>query len=239
MVKADQVRAWLASALGQMLSGIALTPNEDLELLAEVVSQRLGMASAFAREADQLNFAGRLDVDYLYNASVKPHGLSIAPRRQGQGSEWRDGWGWMSHDLEVSDMRDAVRITSGALRSEALLIGLREALAEPEGESTGLALCVVRRWLLALHALLWLEEALDNEWVDVRPRDLACFAHASLARGNRNGALSRRLLLSGRQGRSRLVLIRRLLYDGGRGYRLPCQWGLADRCPSGSAPALP
>src|SRR5258708_11636712 len=39
-----------------------------------------------------------------------------------------------------------------------------------------LAVAVFRRWTLQLLSMLWLETALQHEWKDLRPQDVASFA---------------------------------------------------------------
>ena len=54
------------------------------------------------------------------------------------------------------------------------------ALRSDYRELATVALAVLRRWLLALKAMTWLETASLARWDDIRPQDLACFAFSSV-----------------------------------------------------------
>jgi hypothetical protein len=181
MVKGAQVRSWLCASLGNLLSAILLSPNIKSEVMTELIVQRLAIAAWEKPESQGTASPGWTDVDMLYNARITPDGVSFSATRQGQGIEWRDQWRWISEPMGACEILQVVGITAALLRSTALFRGLEAAIRLADGRSEVLALCVLRRWLLSLKALTWLEAALSHDWKWVRPRDLSCLAFASIS----------------------------------------------------------
>jgi hypothetical protein len=181
MAKCNQVRAWLSASLGNLLSAITLTPNKSSETLTEVTVQRLAIAARAQPEFQGAVVPGWTDVDVLYNAEVNSEGIFFRATRQGQGTEWRDHWRWIRESMDAGEMLQVIRITAGILRSSPLFEGLAAAIRQADGRLDVLALCVLRRWLLSLKALTWLEAALSHEWQWVRVQDLSSLAFASIS----------------------------------------------------------
>ena len=96
--------------------------------------------------------------------------------RIGEGEEWRDHWLALAFEIGAEDTLDAVQMAAKLLRCLALVLGLTSAIASGDGQVKTLAIAVIRRWVLTLQAMAWLEAALTHAWSDVRPKDLCCFA---------------------------------------------------------------
>lgn len=62
------------------------------------------------------------------------------------------------------------------MRCPPLIQGLREAVQSGDEYLMTLAVAVIRRWILTLKTMAWLEAALVEPWTHVRAQDLACFA---------------------------------------------------------------
>jgi hypothetical protein len=173
----EHVRAWLAASVGHLLMFAALSPQSEMVVLAKEVVRRLGIARFVAQQRYQLDQIGDRHLEVLYNARMLPDGrVSFGAVRVGQGEEWRDHWLSMGFDLEAEDTLDAVQMAARLLRCPTLVLGLASALASDDGELRLLATAVLRRWLLTLQAMAWLETALLHPWSDIRPKDLCCFA---------------------------------------------------------------
>jgi hypothetical protein len=115
--------------------------------------------------------------EVLYNAHMQPDGrVSFGAVRVGQGEEWRDHWLSLAFDLGADETLEAVQMAAKLLRCPSLVLGLAHALSAGESELRLLATAVLRRWLLTLQAMAWLETALLHSWSDVRPKDVCCFA---------------------------------------------------------------
>jgi hypothetical protein len=174
-IQTEHVRVWLASAVGHMLMSAALTPA-DLRALAQNVLYRLGIPLQIAAQRGLLDQIADRHLEVLYNARMGPDGrLQLGAVRIGQGEEWRDHWLALGFDLGAEDGLEAVQLAARLMRCPALVLGLTSALAS-EGEIRTIAVAVVRRWLLVLQAMAWLEDALPHEWSDVRVKDLCAFA---------------------------------------------------------------
>lgn len=175
MVQAEHVRAWLATALGNLLSSIALSPNLDRETLIAESRRRL-LIPRELRAAPKWGaqfLEGEIGI--LYNCRKSPLGsLSWRGIRVGQGEEWLKHWDWLSHSVQPQHIVRALRLAARLLRCRPLLDALLAALSS--ADEYLLALAVVRRWVLSLKAMSWLEDALAHRWRFVRPQDLACFA---------------------------------------------------------------
>jgi hypothetical protein len=93
---------------------------------------------------------------------------------------WRENWDWLSEDIGFAEMREVVQLTAQIMRCVPIVKGLMRALSSERPELRTLALAVVRRWLLTLKAMSWLEASALESWSHVRAQDLACFAFGAL-----------------------------------------------------------
>lgn len=177
MTQAQQVRAWLTTALGSLLRGVALVPQAAHdELVAAARSRLLVPRELGAAPAWGLQFAEG-EIGILYNCRVSPHGSYLwGGIRIGQGEEWLQHWLWLSRAIDAEGLAAALRLTARLLRCRPVLDALLSALDEEDPGLRHVALAVLRRWLLSLKAMAWLEDALARPWSDVRPQDLASFA---------------------------------------------------------------
>ena len=177
MTEAQHVRAWLTTAVGSLLRGMALSPqsaHDELVAAARtrlLVPRQLGVAPVWGAHFSE----GEIGV--LYNCRVTAHGnFTWGGIRIGQGEEWLQHWQWLSRPIDSAGLASALRLAARLLRCRPLLEALLSALDAEETGVEEIAVAVLRRWLLALKAMAWLEDALDHGWDDVRPQDLACFA---------------------------------------------------------------
>jgi hypothetical protein len=185
MVQGEHLRAWLTTAVGPLLRGGLLTPRVADEDLAWVTANRLALPFQFElpTEWTAMNRYEEKHLDVLYNlkmAEAAPAPFDPAGVRVGQGEPWRESWGWLSRDIGFEEMHESVQLTARVMRRVAVVEGLMRALRSEHGELATVALAVVRRWLLALQAMTWLEAAAVGAWKEVRPQDLACFAFGSV-----------------------------------------------------------
>lgn len=132
MISAAQIRAWLTTAFGDLLTGIALTPIEDDRTRESVVQEVAGRIAAIdspGREDGKFDF-----LDYgcnsLYNTHVTPSGLQQSRTRQGQGTDWRQYWRWLSTPQDAAAMKATLQLAGLLLINEPLLAGLDSAGAE-------------------------------------------------------------------------------------------------------------
>ncbi|MEO7859099.1 MAG: hypothetical protein ABIU05_01445 [Nitrospirales bacterium] len=177
MIQAQYVRAWLCTALGNLLMSIALSPqtNHD-QLITEsqrrlLIPRNLGAAPLWG-----VNFEEG-EIGILYNCRQSPLGnLSWGGIRIGQGKEWMNHWLWLSQAVDPKQIAPALLLAARLLRCRPLLEALLAALDSKDRGLEHIALAVLRRWLLSLKAMAWLEDALARPWNRVRTQDLACFA---------------------------------------------------------------
>lgn len=178
MLQAQHVRAWLATALGNLLSSIAFSPQGDAAVLVAESHRRmripsqLGAAPLWGVQFDEG------EIGLLYNCRQTPNGtLSWRGIRIGQGEEWLKHWQWLSADAPAEAIAPAIALAARLMRCRPLLTAVLEVL-EAEGDGPRLiALAIVRRWLLSLRVMAWLEDALAHRWSTVRAPDLACIAY--------------------------------------------------------------
>jgi hypothetical protein len=188
MIHCEHVRAWLKCAVGSFLTGLLLSPDADEESLKTVTVNRLLEARQIQQEtADsmplRLNELEEDTVEVLYSLRIDGSQLLVpylADHRIGQPEWWRDMWDWLSADTDLSVTRHAVRMAAQIMRCPPVVQGLLDVAQSDDSGLATLALAVVRRWLLALQAMHWLEKAAEIHWRDVRPQDLACFAFSAL-----------------------------------------------------------
>jgi hypothetical protein len=183
MVSANQIRAWLATAFGDLLAGLALTPIEDdrtREIVVQEVAKRIAGIDSLDREDRIFDF-----LDYgcnsLYNTQVTRSGLRQSRTRQGQGPEWQRHWRWLSMPQDAAVMTATLQLAGQLLINEPLLAGLDSTIRSGNEDARKRVLCVARRWLLTAKVLAWLQEALQHAWTTVTPPDLASFAFAAMS----------------------------------------------------------
>jgi hypothetical protein len=185
MVQGEHLRAWLLAAVGPLLRGVMLASDVADDELTQATVERLAMP--FARELPVVwilaNEYGEKHLDLIYNLKMTPTGLAYLDDvtiRVGQGETWRETWGWLSCDIEPNEMSEAIQLTARVMRCAPVLEGLMRALRSDQPGLQTVALCVLRRWLLTLKAMSWLEASVLQTWRHIRPQDLACFAFNAL-----------------------------------------------------------
>ncbi|WP_214413399.1 hypothetical protein [Sphaerisporangium fuscum] len=181
-VPAEHVRAWLTSAVGPLLREVMLTPDDSPGDLADLAAERLSIPRQINLPVSWAlanQFAER-HLDLLYNLTTSADGrLSFrgaADIRTGQGEGWREHWAWLSRDLPLPEMREALRLAARLMRCDPVVEALRRTAGSDDPHLRALAPAVARRWLLTLKAMAWLEDATRETWTHLRPQDLACFA---------------------------------------------------------------
>ncbi|WP_447965061.1 hypothetical protein [Nitrospira sp. Ecomares 2.1] len=183
MISSDQIRAWLTTAFGSLLSGIALTPVSDTQfrkLVVQEVTKRISMIDSLPSTELSTDVMDH-GCGTLYNTHSTPDGLQTTIVRQGQGQEWQNHWAWLSVPQDVGAMKATLSLAGLLLINEPLLMGLISTVRSGEKRPRKRALCVMRRWLLTTKVLAWLIGALEHNWTTVRPQDLACFAFSALS----------------------------------------------------------
>jgi hypothetical protein len=176
-IKTEHVRVWLAASLGHLLMFAPLELPGNLEGVAREVVRRLGIPVQLGRQQGMVDLIGDRHLETLYNARmIAADRVQLGAVRIGQGEEWRDHWQALSFEISAQDTLDALRMAAKLMRCSALIVGLGLALASKEDELRTLAVAVIRRWLLTVQAMAWLEIALQSTWVDIRPKDLCSFA---------------------------------------------------------------
>jgi hypothetical protein len=186
VVQANHVRAWLAVSVGPLLRGVMLTDGVDADVLTGAVTARLELP--FSYELPHQWLAGNeledRRLDLFFNVTVDPAGgltwHDPADIRVGQGEVWRENWAWLTEDIGFAEMREAVQLAAQIMCCVPVVQGLMDALSTEQPELRTLALAVVRRWLLTLKAMSWLEASASESWSHVRAQDLACFAFGAL-----------------------------------------------------------
>ena len=179
-LKAHVVRAWLDAILGSSLTGLVLSPTDDPKLLGDETRRRLKVAwpSGGGPPVPQVSLARA--VQALYATQWDNGQPTLMVTRRGQALWMRDHWFWLGRPLEADELREAIQVTAGLLVSSPLAEALLAVIGD--GSDSGLAgLCVLRRWVLGLRVMAWLEEAIRHEWHDVRLADVVGFAYAAIA----------------------------------------------------------
>jgi hypothetical protein len=187
MVHGEHVRAWLKCAVGDFLMALLLSPEADEELLRNETVSRLSTPLNVDLPGPLWLAANEFEektLEVLYNLQVGDDGQVLPPDwpniRVGQGEGWRQSWDWLSVDVDLSVMRHAIRTAARIMRCTPVVQALVAAAGLAESRLSVIALAVVRRWLLTLRVMHWLEAATDSNWRDVRPQDLACFAFSAV-----------------------------------------------------------
>lgn len=176
-VQTEHVRVWLASSLGHILMSVALTPPTDSEALNQAILYRLSLPQKVGLQQGIVDEIQDRHLELLYNSRMLPDGwLQLSRVRTGQGEEWRDHWLSLCFEVGAENTLEAVQIAARLLRCSALISGLQLGVASSENHLKELAVGVIRRWILTLEVMAWLEVALTQSWSDVRPQDLCCFA---------------------------------------------------------------
>ena len=183
MISACQIRAWLTTAFGSLLIGVAFSladDDQDREIVTQATVSRISSIDTIRPEDRRFGFMD-YGCDRLYNMNPERDGIRQIPSRQGQGLPWRDHWAWLSTAQDAEAMQTTLQLAGLLLINEPLLAGLDLTIRNGNDDSQKRALCVSRRWLLTAKAMAWLFEALKHDWTWVRPEDLACFAFAALS----------------------------------------------------------
>jgi hypothetical protein len=183
MISTDQIRAWLTTAFGSLLIGVAFSladDDQDREMLTRATMSRISSIDTIRPEDKRFGFMD-YGCDRLYNFRPERDGLRQVPSRQGQGLSWRDHWAWLSTAQDAEAMQTTLQLAGSLLINEPLLTGLDLTIRNGNADLQKRALCVTRRWLLTAKVMAWLFEALKYDWTLVRPEDLACFAFAALS----------------------------------------------------------
>ena len=176
-IQTEHVLAWLASAVGHLLMSAMLTPQIDIEAIAREVARRLQLPLHINLQQGLVDQFGDRHLEILYNARILADGgMRLGRVRIGQGEEWRNHWLALTFDIGAQETLVAVQMAARLMRCSALVLGVELALESAEKPLRTLAIAVVRRWILTLHAMAWLEPALQQAWSDIRPQDLCCFA---------------------------------------------------------------
>jgi hypothetical protein len=176
MVQIEHVRAWLGTSVGHLLMSIVLTPPVQPEALVEVTLARLAMPRQIGLPSQWINDIEDRHLELLYNSRMRPDGVWTSALRVGQGEEWREHWRWLSRDVAPAATLEALHLAAGLMRSPPLAKGLLEAVRSGDESLKTLAVAVIRRWILTLKTMAWLEVALVRPWTHVRTQDLCCFA---------------------------------------------------------------
>jgi hypothetical protein len=175
----EQVRAWLDTALGSMFLDIPIAEIDTPGGRTALARARLAQARALNTPTPLMEFEDRR-IEVIYCSRVAGSGSRVTIQsllaQTGQCQWWREHWWYLSRDLDSYGMFEALQVAAGLLCCPSLLGVLREALSSGDTSLAKVSLAVLRRWLLTLKTMAWLETALARPWVDVRPTDLACFA---------------------------------------------------------------
>jgi hypothetical protein len=180
MHQAQYVRAWLFTALGPLLMSITLSPRYDQDVITSETKRRLSIHQRFKKGLFGIHFS-EAELEILYNCRQSAQGnLSLSDTQVGQGDEWMKHWQWLSKTIDPHDALNAVRLTAQLMRNDTLIRALISLLQEEDVTMQELILAVLRRWLLSLKAMVWLENALTSDWKSARTEDLACFAYSAV-----------------------------------------------------------
>jgi hypothetical protein len=186
MVHGEYVRAWLKCAVGDFLKALVLSPEADEEWLRTATVTRLSTPLGFELPSHWVmanEFEGKT-LELLYSLRMGGDGQLLVPNpadiRVGQAEGWRESWDWLSEDFDLSLMGQAIQLAARIMRCKPVVQGLLEAAGSAEPRQSTIALAVVRRWLLTLRVMHWLEGATYSSWRDIRSQDLACFAFSAV-----------------------------------------------------------
>lgn len=185
MTQHYQCIAWVHLALGKLFSGIALSPlGDNFQDFVLACQQRWAHVWDNKNESEQYMKHAEIiqyKLDLFYESEISKDNIRIFPTRQGQSEKWRNHWSWISNDLNWEDSLNAVRIAAGLLNFLPITTFFQQLLkSENITNNHLLAVSIIRRWVMTLKVMTWLEEALQHRWKDIRPNDLICFAFSAL-----------------------------------------------------------
>ncbi|MEP6949912.1 MAG: hypothetical protein ABI863_11580 [Ginsengibacter sp.] len=223
MIQLEHIRAWLVTSVGRLLMGLVLTPSGQSELLINETLNRLAIPGTVTLPGPEIPQELNLSLDehhlygkrleLLYNMSINDEGSSSSRNiRVGQGERWREHWAWLSQEIAPGDIVGAVQLTASLMRCPPLVEGLLQALESKDPGIQTMALAVIRRWVLTLKAMTWLEFSIKQTWKFIQPQDLACFAFNSLKPGWPRPVLA----ISHRSGDAKAMLIKMKLWNWSR-----------------------
>jgi hypothetical protein len=179
MTQLEHVRAWLGTSVGHLLMSILLSPPEPSLMLG--AANRLQLPLQFELPTAWSNDFEERRLEMLYNWRVaEDGGILQSVVHVGQGEEWREHWNWLSFELDVPETLASVQLAARLMRCPILTTVLVASLGSPNTYLRTASLAVLRRWLLTLKVMTWLEAALARPWEFVRPQDLSCFAFGAL-----------------------------------------------------------
>src|ERR1700733_10454029 len=179
MIQIEHVRAWLGTSVGHLLMSVLLTPPEPALMLG--AANRLRLPLQFELPTSWANDFEERRLEMLYNWRVAENGsIQQSVVHVGQGEEWREHWNWLSSELTASETLASVQLAARLLRNPILAGVLIATLNAPDAYLHTASLAILRRWLLTLKVMSWLEAALAHQWDDTRPQDLSCFAFGAL-----------------------------------------------------------
>jgi hypothetical protein len=180
--------AWLKLALGNLFTGLALTPSQsNLEQLMEVFAQRWSLVwneKDVYEDTMSMPELIQWKLDVFYGAEIRQIGLAMQPSRQGQPIQWQQHWQWLSDDMAPELALRAVRLAARLMISVPCWLFIQQQFRQITTSITPdhlLACIVFRRCVLQLAVMSWLETALSrSSWQDIRPQDLMTFAFTAL-----------------------------------------------------------
>ena len=142
-ISANQVRSWLHTALGGLISPAVLTPLDDDatgSLIAEAVLDRLTMVGEPGL-ADWRTDLADFGCETLYATSMTVDGPRREAVRQGQGTNWQHDWAWLTSPQHAVDMIATLDLGSELPRSVPLLAGLTMGARSPDEGGAGDGRC--------------------------------------------------------------------------------------------------
>ena len=187
MVSMNQCLAWLDAAVGSFFKGIVLTAIVQPEDVQQVASASFRRIEQVARtDATPFAEAGLLA---MYGATQPVAGsFQVLPAPGGQSEAWRERWGWLSQDSNPDDARRALAMAGALLANPAFVHPLLHAATQPDPPVAAVALCTLRRIALTLRVMAWAEDALQDQWTSVRPKDVLCLPTRRFGRSGRVAA---------------------------------------------------
>jgi hypothetical protein len=118
MRQSQHVRAWLATAFGNLLASIALSPQSPHDQLVVETRRRLLIPRSLKAAPMWGVPFEEGELGLLYNCRQNPQGTRLRWRgmRVGQGEEWMKHWGWLSSFLQVEHTLPAVHLAARLMR---------------------------------------------------------------------------------------------------------------------------
>jgi hypothetical protein len=175
MIQVENVRAWLGTSVGHLLMSVLLSPA-DPSMVPAIVN-RIRLPLRFELPTAWVNDFEERRLEILYNWRITPEGqIQQSVIRVGQGEEWREHWAWLSYELGAPEVLESVQLAARLMRCPPLSNTLAACLTSGDQYLQTVSLAILRRWLLTLKVMSWLETALTHHWKDTRPQDLSCFA---------------------------------------------------------------